>query len=88
MEISEKTKKLCAEYLDLMMQINSYEAFVSTDSIKTASNFYSLGSRYRELYAVIVKLSMQGYVQTSQIDDLINQYKNTYGYSTSSSSSN
>lgn len=75
MVVSNKVKNLCKEYTDLIMKINECEAFVSQDVIKTASNYYALGSRYREFYGTLVKLSAEGYVQMDQIEDLMNQYK-------------
>lgn len=80
MNISNKVKNLCEEYIDLVTKINECEAFVSQDAIKTAANYYALGSRYRELYGTLVKLSSEGYVQMTQIEDLMKQYRNTYGY--------
>lgn len=85
MAISSKVQALCKQYIDMIKQINSYKSFSSPETVKTASNYYSLGSRYRELYAIMAKLSMEGYIQMKQVEDLMNQYKTEYGYNSKSS---
>lgn len=70
-----KERELCKEYASLSMKINEYEAFVSSDAVKTAMNCYSLGSKYREIYGVIIKLTAEGYVQMEQIEKLMEEYR-------------
>lgn len=75
MALSLKINDLCKEYMSLTMKINEYEAFVSSDAVKTAMNYYSLGSKYREIYGTIIKLSAEGYVQMEQIEKLMEEYR-------------
>jgi hypothetical protein len=74
--LKSKVQNLCKQYVALQNEINSLEAFSSTDVAKNAANLYSLGSRYREMYAIMVKLSFEGYVQMNQLESVIEEYKN------------
>lgn len=74
--LKTKVQNLCKDFIALQNEINSLEAFSSADVAKSAANLYSLGSRYREMYAIMVKLSFEGYVQMSQLEAVIEEYKN------------
>lgn len=74
--LKTKVQNLCKDFIALQNEINSLEAFSSTDVAKSAANLYSLGSRYREMYAIMIKLSFEGYVQMSQLEAVIEEYKN------------
>ena len=74
--MNKKEKELCQEYVDLQGKIAFYESFVSSDVMKVAANFYSLGSTQRKMYGVMYKIAALGYVQMNQLEELIEEYKN------------
>lgn len=79
--MNSKVKSLCEEYISLVQKINYYKGASSTDTITAGSNYYALGSAYRAIYGVMVKLSYEGYVQVKQLNELMEQYRNEYGTS-------